>query len=64
MLPIVKADGVQERQLLGSLRSRSAEVDKEVTRVVSEILENVVYIKRIAVRGASMVPLTCFWQRG
>ncbi|MDD6033392.1 MAG: histidinol dehydrogenase [Oscillospiraceae bacterium] len=41
MLPIVKADGVQERQLLGSLRSRSAEVDKEVTRVVSEILENV-----------------------
>ena len=41
MLPIVKADGVQERQLLGSLRSRSAEVDKEVPRVVSEILENV-----------------------
>lgn len=41
MLPIVKADGVTEQQLLGSLRQRSAEVDKEVTRTVSEIIENV-----------------------
>ena len=41
MLPIVKADGKAEQTLLSSLRSRSAEVDREVTRTVSEIIEDV-----------------------
>ena len=40
MIPIVKADGVQEQQLLSTLRSRSTEVDKKVTETLSEIIEN------------------------
>lgn len=41
MIPIVKADGVSEQQLLSTLRSRSREVDKKVTENVSEILDRV-----------------------
>ena len=41
MLPIVKQNGVDEVELLRSLRSRSAEVDKKVTEVVSDIIEKV-----------------------
>ena len=41
MLPIVTANGKDERNLLGALRSRSGEVDRKVTSVVSEIIENV-----------------------
>ena len=41
MLPIVTANGVEEKKLLFALRSRSGEVDAKVTRTVSEILENV-----------------------
>ena len=41
MIPIVKADGVSEQQLLSSLRSRAGEVDKKVTESVSEILDRV-----------------------
>ena len=41
MLPIVTANGVEEKKLLSALRSRSGEVDAKVTRTVSEILENV-----------------------
>lgn len=41
MLPIVKADGVKEQELLGALRQRSTEVDKQVTKTVAEIIENV-----------------------
>ena len=41
MLPIVRQNGIDEVKLLSSLRSRSAEVDKRVTEVVSEIIENV-----------------------
>ncbi|MBC8559358.1 histidinol dehydrogenase [Fumia xinanensis] len=41
MLPIVTANGKDERELLGALRSRSGEVDRKVTAVVSEIIENV-----------------------
>ena len=41
MLPIVTANGKDERNLLGALRSRSGEVDRKVTAVVSEIIENV-----------------------
>ena len=35
MLPIVTANGKDERNLLGALRSRSGEVDRKVTAVVS-----------------------------
>ncbi len=41
MLPIVTANGKDEKELLKSLRSRSVEVDRKVTSVVSEIIENV-----------------------
>ena len=41
MLPIVTANGKDERELLRALRSRSGEVDRKVTAVVSEIIENV-----------------------
>lgn len=41
MLPIVTANGKDEKELLGALRSRSGEVDRKVTSVVSEIIENV-----------------------
>ena len=41
MLPIVTANGKDEKELLSVLRSRSGEVDRKVTAVVSEIIENV-----------------------
>ena len=41
MIPIVKADGTAEQQLLSALRSRAGEVDKKVTESVSEILDRV-----------------------
>ncbi len=41
MLPIVKANGKDEKEFLNSLRSRSGEVDRKVTTIVSEIIENV-----------------------
>ncbi len=41
MLPIVTANGKDEKELLRALRSRSGEVDRKVTSVVSEIIENV-----------------------
>ena len=41
MLPIVTANGKDEKELLRALRSRSGEVDRKVTAVVSEIIENV-----------------------
>lgn len=41
MISITVADGVQERELLKTLRKRSGETDKRVSAAVSEILENV-----------------------
>ena len=41
MIPVVKADGVSEQQLLSALRSRAGEVDKKVTESVAGILERV-----------------------
>lgn len=41
MLPVVKANGKDEKEFLNSLRSRSSEVDRKVTITVSEIIENV-----------------------
>ncbi len=41
MLPIVKANGKDEKEFLNALRSRSGEVDRKVTVTVSEIIENV-----------------------
>jgi len=41
MLPVVKANGKDEKEFLNSLRSRSGEVDRKVTITVSEIIENV-----------------------
>ena len=39
MIPIVKADGVKEQELLSALRLRSSEVDEKVTDTVREILK-------------------------
>lgn len=39
MLPIVKADGKKERELLKQLEKRSGEVDRQVTAAVSQILD-------------------------
>lgn len=39
MLPIVKADGKKERELLQQLEKRSGEVDRRVTASVSQILD-------------------------
>lgn len=41
MINITVADGVAEKNLLDSLRTRSGETDKKVTASVTEILENV-----------------------
>ena len=41
MIPIVKADGVKEQELLSALRLRSSEVDEKVTDTVREILKKV-----------------------
>ncbi|MDD3192885.1 MAG: histidinol dehydrogenase [Oscillospiraceae bacterium] len=41
MLSIIKADGTAEQQALALLRSRSGEVDRKVTAVVTEIIETV-----------------------
>lgn len=38
---IIRADGKSEMELLNSLKERSTAVDKQVTEVVSEIIENV-----------------------
>ena len=41
MLSVIRADGTAERQALRLLRSRSGEVDREVTAVVTQIIETV-----------------------
>ncbi len=41
MIPIVKADGSSELELLGEIEKRSEKTNKDVTAAVSEILENV-----------------------
>ena len=41
MLPIVRADGVKERELLKQLEARSGEVDRRVTETVGQILDRV-----------------------
>lgn len=41
MLSIIKADGVCEKEALAQLKSRSGEVDRQVTAVVTAIIENV-----------------------
>ena len=41
MIPIVKADGRVERELIAQLKARSGEVDKKVTAAVSKIIEAV-----------------------
>jgi len=38
---MIQADGTAEKELLASLKERSTAVDKKVTEVVSEIIENV-----------------------
>ena len=39
MIPIVRADGAAEWELLASLRRRGAEVDRKVTAAVTEIVD-------------------------
>ena len=41
MIPIVRADGAAEWELLASLRRRSGEVDRKVTAAVTEIVDAV-----------------------
>lgn len=41
MIPIVRADGAAEWELLASLRRRSGEVDRKVTAAVTEIIDAV-----------------------
>ena len=41
MLSIIRADGTAEQQALAQLRSRSGEVDREVTAVVTKIIADV-----------------------
>lgn len=41
MLPIVRADGVKEKELLKQLEARSGEVDRRVTETVGQILDRV-----------------------
>lgn len=41
MIKITQADGVREKALISQLKERSGEIDREVTKTVSEILENV-----------------------
>ena len=41
MLNIIRADGNAEQQALSLLKSRSGEVDRKVTAVVTEIIETV-----------------------
>ena len=41
MLSVIRSDGTAERQALRLLRSRSGEVDREVTAVVTQIIETV-----------------------
>ena len=41
MLSIIRADGTVEQQALMQLRSRSGEVDREVTAVVTKIIADV-----------------------
>ena len=41
MIPVVKADGKKERELILQLKARSGEVDKKVTAAVNEIIEAV-----------------------
>ena len=41
MIPIVKADGSSELELLGEIERRSEKTNRDVTAAVSEILENV-----------------------
>lgn len=40
-MKLIKADGKSERELLSSIRARSAETDLEVSRTVTEIIEAV-----------------------
>ena len=37
----IKADGVSEKELLAALKARSTAVDKQVTEVVTQIIEDV-----------------------
>ncbi len=41
MICITKADGVAEKELIKQLKARSGEVDRRVSKAVSEIIENV-----------------------
>ncbi|MBC8569669.1 histidinol dehydrogenase [Zongyangia hominis] len=41
MIQVVKADGIQEKKLLGQLKNRSEEVDRRVTAAVTEIIDAV-----------------------
>ncbi len=41
MISIVKADGIKEYEYLSKVRERSSDTDKNVTAIVSEIIENV-----------------------
>lgn len=41
MIRIAKADGVSERELINQLKARSGEIDRKVTSVVTDILNNV-----------------------
>ena len=41
MIPIVRADGAAEWELLASLRRRSGEVDRKVTAPVTQIVDAV-----------------------